>query len=184
MMALCSINHLWIICRCFLVEHYHIFVIPKRHLIRVEKTRRATAFLPYKIISPQLAIAYHQIGCKHSLCKKNNSTIILYHSFVLLPKRFKRNNSIPLSVLIAFVQDFIRQITDNAIHRPVGNAFHSFEAIFIVNRIQFYHLIYLLSLKKEHRISQRDAPERIVIIRKTFAIPLFPPCRSCCGRAW
>ncbi len=97
-----QVLHLRVVGRKRLVEYANILVVAQRHTIGIEKS--SSAFLvPHKIVFPKHWVAHHKLSGEHSLCKENNSTIILDNSLVLFPKRLKRDYVVPLRVLVVLV---------------------------------------------------------------------------------
>ena len=60
-MILTTSGHLWVIYRLAFVEHAYILMDPHRLTFAVQESCRSVYLIPYKIISPHLAIALHEV---------------------------------------------------------------------------------------------------------------------------
>lgn len=128
--------HLRIVRRQFVVEHADVFVVPERHTVGIQEARRPY-LVPNEIIPPHLPIALHEVSREHSLGEQHDSRIGLAHTAVLFPQRCEGNDRIPRTSLALTVQHAIRQVANHGIHRPVGNEFHSFEAVHVIDMVEF-----------------------------------------------
>ena len=118
----------------------YYLVILHRSVLGMNKSCRSILF-PYPIISPFFHVACTDKSAEWFAAKQKDYPTHFENTMILLPQLIKWNYAIPIASSSA-----VWQIAHNAIHASVRNTFHSFEAVFIIYLIQFYHCLFTFSL--------------------------------------
>ena len=133
-----AFHHLRVIRGELLVEHANILMLSQRHTVGIEESA-FQLLVPYQIVPPQLCVAHHKLCREHSGGEKQDCPVVLDYPLILLPKRLKRDDVVPLRRLVRLIQNTVWQITENHIHGLVTDALHDIQTITKVNRIVSYH---------------------------------------------
>ena len=103
----------------------------KRHSVGVQKTG-VGVLVPDEVVAEHFSVALDQVGAEGSLTEQRNAGIGPDDTPVLLPERGQINGDIPCVMSLS-----IGQIAQHHINRAVGDGLHHFEAVAVIQRINW-----------------------------------------------
>ena len=125
--------HLRIIRRSIPIKHADVLDDTQR-LYFAKKLIHALLFLPYPIVSVVFEVAHPKRRAEWLGAKQYDSSIFFADTIVLLPQLVEWDYRVPCAGGRP-----IRQIAYHGIHASVGYSFHPFEAVHVVDVVNFNH---------------------------------------------